>query len=162
MDSLTSHFRENGDSVKFVGVFQNVDSDKVNKIASDLGLDYVQLHGIETPDYCAKIKVKIIKVLSLSKVSNLEKIKADLDIYKVAYYLIDREKQGEGDLPDSLQVKELVQSLPIMLAGGLTPENVSAIVMRVRTLAVDVAGGIETNGEQDGEKIRLFIKNAKG
>ena len=82
--------------------------------------------------------------------------------YKVDYYLLDRIKQGEGPMLNLEKASFLSKLFPLILAGGLNPENIASVITRVKPHAVDVASGVETDGEQDLEKIRMFIKNAKG
>ncbi len=125
-------------------------------------LDYIQLHGSEGRGYAKQLNRPVIKAFSIHKDSRKEENLALLRLWNAAYYLIDREKQGQGEQPDAQKVKELSNYLSIILAGGLTPENVADVVQSIHPFAVDVAGGIETDGEQDIEKIRLFIKNVKG
>lgn len=122
-------------SAKIVGVFQNEKASFINKSISDLDLDYVQLH-----------EKKIIKSMK----------------DKAIYLLIDRKKQGAGQIPDLDKAKTLAQRSKIFFAGGLDPNNVAEIVKKVKPYAVDVAGGIETNGIQDSKKIKSFIKKVKG
>lgn len=120
---------------KIVGVFQNMEADYFNKIVSSLDLDFVQLH-----------EKRIIK-----NVRN-----------KTTYLLVDRKMQGNGPISDLNRAKILTKTSKIFFAGGLNPENVSAVVKKVQPYGVDVASGIETNGVEDIYKIKEFIKNAKG
>ncbi len=138
--------------VSFVGVFQNADSKEVNRIAEEVGLDFVQLHGQEDNLYIAKIKKPVIKSFTL--LDNPESIQA-------TYLMLDRVVQGQGDMVNIEKAKAYAKIFPLFLAGGLTPENVKEIVKRVQPCGVDVAGGIEVDGIQDLEKIRLFIERAK-
>lgn len=137
--------------VELVGVFQNEEFGKVNKIAASLGLDYVQLHGEEDNEYISKIDFPVIKSITLN--DNPRLINAE-------YFLLDR-KGRTGDIVDLEKAAEMAKKFQIFFAGGLTPENVSEIVVKVQPFAVDVAGGIETDGVQDLDKIKLFIENAK-
>lgn len=137
--------------VELVGVFQNEESGKVNKIATSLGLDYVQLHGDESNEYISKIDFPVIKSITLS--DNPSLIKAE-------YFLLDREARV-GDMVDLEKAAEMAKKIQIFFAGGLTPENVAEIIQTVQPYAVDVAGGIETDGVQDLEKIKSFIKNVR-
>lgn len=138
--------------IKIVGVFQNADADSVNQVAETLGLDFVQLHGDEDPAYCARIKTDVIKRVS---------IKQDLKAFDVPFFLLDREVQGKGKLVDTNAARRIAQEFEIFLAGGLNPKNVAKIVQEVRPFAVDVAGGIETDGKEDFEKMRTFVLHAK-
>lgn len=147
---------------KIVGVFQNADIDYVKNLASKLCLDFVQLHGNENNAYIERVKIPVIK-----------SIKIDDQVNKIiAYYLLlDRAKQGEGEMPNLKKAAQIAKSYAIFFAGGLNPNNVADVIRKVGPFAVDVAGGIETNGKQDLDKIKLFIlrskralliKNAKG
>lgn len=138
--------------VELVGVFQNETEEKVNDIGMKLGLDYAQLHGTEDNEYISKINLPVIKSITLND---------NPDLIKAEYFLLDREGRA-GEIVDLEKAAEMAKKFQIFFAGGLTPENVSEIVAKVQPFAVDVAGGIETDGVQDLEKIKLFIENAKG
>lgn len=142
-----------GNKVAIVGVFQNEQIARVNEIGSLLNLDFVQLHGSEDNEYISQINFPVIK--SIKEGDNPRRIKAD-------YFLLDRKEQGKGEMVNSKVSLALAKEFKIFLAGGLTPENVGEVVAIIKPFAVDVAGGIETNGLQDLEKIKVFIQNAKG
>lgn len=135
---------------KIVGVFQNADFNYVNKIAKDLELDFVQLHGNEDEIYIKQIVIPVIKLIVHG-----EKI-------KTKYFILDRSKQGRGSMVDFAKAAKLARENLIFFAGRLNPDNVAEVIQKVRPFAVDVAGGIETDGVQDIKKIELFIKNARG
>lgn len=139
--------------VKIVGVFQNAKVSDVNDITSKLGLDFVQLHGKEDDDYISNVAVPVIKSFKVDDV---------IHNTKAAYILLDRVKQGEGKMVDLEKAAKLVSNFLLFYTGGLNPDNVAEVVKKVKPFAVDVAGGVEIKGIQDLEKIRLFIKNAKG
>lgn len=139
--------------VKIVGVFQDTEIDYVNEMSANLGLDFVQLHGRENNDYINKVGVPAMKSVTLK--DQLSKIKAK-------YFILDRTNRGRGRMVDFKKAARLAVKFPIFYAGGLNPENVADVINKVQPFAVDVAGGIETNGYQDTEKIKLFIGNAKG
>ena len=147
---------------KIVGVFQNAEVDYINKIAQDLKLDYVQLHGDEDMEVISKLFTPVIKSVGVANSQTVEEIMSMLKTFTVDYFLLDRLKQGEGEMIDAEKAFIIAGEFPSFLAGGLTPENVEELVKQVKPFGVDVAGGIETNGEQDPEKVRLFIQNAKG
>ncbi|MEK7571205.1 MAG: phosphoribosylanthranilate isomerase [Patescibacteria group bacterium] len=140
--------------IKLVGIFQNANPEYVNEMAEIAKLDYVQLHGEEDIAYMQKIKNNIIKKIDIDD----EIEENDL----VSFYLLDRSIQGKGKVIDLEKAKKIGEKHEIFFAGGLTPENVTEIVSTVKPFAVDVAGGIETNGVEDVEKIEEFIANAKG
>lgn len=139
--------------VKMVGVFQNAKVFEISRIASDLRLDFVQLHGDEDDKYITQIKFPIIKTINVYSKPNEINTK---------YLLIDRENRDKAKVVDQDKARMIARGYPVFLAGGLTPENVADAVERVSPFGVDVAGGVETNGKQDLKKIRAFIKNAKG
>lgn len=137
--------------IKIVGVFQNERLEKVIQLAKDLQLDFVQLHGQENNDYINKIGLPAIKAVRIDDKVNL----------KTPYILIDRNEQGKGQMINLEKAAKLAVKFPIFLAGGLTPDNVATVIKQVKPFAVDVAGGIETDGRQDLQKIKEFIKKAK-
>lgn len=139
--------------VKVVGVFQNAKASYVNDIASRLGLDFVQIHGKEDNNYINNLVVPVIKSIKVDDV---------IHNTKAAYILLDRVRQGEGRMVDLEKAANLAADFPLFYAGGLTPDNVAEVIKKVQPFAVDVAGGIETNGLQDIQKIKEFIQNVKG
>jgi phosphoribosylanthranilate isomerase len=147
-----------------VGVFVDEPIDLLLQYLSNLTLDYAQLHGNESPEFCSKMPIGVIKGL---RVRSLEDIKK-LPDYPVAYYLLDSysEKSHGGtgaafDWSIALEAKKILSS-PILLAGGLTPENVAEAVRKVEPYGVDVSSGVETSpGIKDHKKIGEFIINAR-
>lgn len=149
-------------SVMKVGVFRDTDISEINNLINFLGLDYVQLHGNKSREYLDLIKgARIIKTLSLFSDFDIEETKKKMKKYDVDYYLLDREVQGRGELLNPERVRELTSLFPIILAGGLIVDNVADYIHLTKPIAVDVAGGVETNGEKDREKIIKFVKEAK-
>ena len=139
--------------IKIVGVFQDADIKNVNDLILSLGLDFVQLHGNEDKDYINNVGISVIKSITID--DQLSKIQAK-------YFLLDRAKRGKGDMVDFEKAAKLSKNFPIFYAGGLNHENIAEVIERLHPFAVDVASGVETKGIQDLEKIRLFLKNAKG
>lgn len=140
-------------NIQIVGIFQNADVLVVREIAKQLNLDFVQLHGQEDSEYVKQIDSRVIKAINSP---------SETYDYSVDYFLLDRIHQGEGEMVSNDVAKTMTNKFPIFLAGGLTPQNVASIVEKIKPYAVDVAGGIETSGSQDMQKINDFIKNAKG
>lgn len=136
---------------QIIGVFQNQTVDKVNKIAAMLSLDFIQLHGSEDSTYIFQVKFPVIKSFTL--LDNPQNIHA-------SYLLLDRVNR-KGDMVSFPKAAELAKNFSLFLAGGLTPENVKDAIKMVMPFAVDVASGVETNGQQDLGKIKLFIERAK-
>lgn len=148
--------------VKIVGVFQNELASVVNDKAKRLQLDFVQLHGEEDAAYCKQIEANVIKAIAIKSTNNVDEVIESMKKLDVPFYLLDREKQGEGESVNLQNAHKIAQVFEVFLAGGLTPENVAERVKEVKPFAVDVAGGIETDGKEDFEKIRQFVLNVKG
>ncbi len=151
-----------------VGVFVNEDPRDVLEILSYAHLDFAQLHGDETPEECDYVGAnRVIKVFRLKSEEEVEKIRPYLG--KVRAVLLDTYDSkvygGTGkpfDWKVALRVKEEFPELPLILSGGLTPENVKRAVETVKPYAVDVSSGVEAEpGVKDGEKVRAFVRNAK-
>ena len=153
-------------SVKKVGVFVNKDVDKVNKIAEELNLEMVQLHGDESPGYCSQMIRPVIKVFRVK--NKFDSIM--LNSYQVETFLFDTYNKinhgGTGESFDWQSILQLNTEIPVILSGGLNADNVLEGIGVVKPSAVDVNSGVEaTPGKKDEEKIKnLFtiLKNTKG
>lgn len=145
--------------VSKVGVFVDEDPEKVRQIAALVGLDALQLHGAETPDVCAAFDLPVIKSIKVRGPESL----ADLGRYRVAAFLLDTHVPGaaapggSGQTFDWSLAARAREAGPVILSGGLTPENVEEAIRQARPYAVDVASGVETDGEKDPAKIRAFV-----
>ncbi|MCR9131977.1 MAG: phosphoribosylanthranilate isomerase [bacterium] len=151
-----------------VGVFMDQPLDDVNVLAKFSGIDYVQLHGQETIEYCQLIEKPIIKVIHVGETSTKEEIEAQVALYsKVAEFLLFDTKAngkfgGTGITFDWSLLNEIADDTPFFLAGGLTPENVSEAIESVRPYAVDLNSGVEEEpGLKDFEKIEQLMENLK-
>src|SRR2546421_5778219 len=145
-----------------VGVFVNREADFINDIAEQVGLHIVQLHGDEPPEFCQQIKRPVIKGLRMQEHSDLGLLKA----YQQACWriLLDTPSSqwgGTGETHDWTLARSVAQEFPILLAGGLTPENVISAIQQVCPWGDDVSSGVETNRIKDEGKIRAFINNAR-
>ena len=153
-------------SIKKVGVFVNKDVDKVNKIAEELNLGMVQLHGDESPEYCNQMIRPVIKVFRVNKKFDSIMLKN----YQVATFLFDTyNKENHGGTGESFDWQSILQlntETPVILSGGLNADNVLEGIEVVKPSAVDVNSGVEAApGKKDEEKIKnLFtiLKNTKG
>ena len=153
-------------SVKKVGVFVNKDVDKVNKIAEELNLGMVQLHGDESPEYCNQMIKPVIKVFRVN--NKFDSIM--LNNYQVATFLFDTYNKenhgGTGESFDWQSILKLNTEIPVILSGGLNADNVLEGIEVVKPSAVDVNSVVEAApGKKDEKKIKnLFtiLKNTKG
>jgi phosphoribosylanthranilate isomerase len=146
-----------------VGVFVNAPEDAVLRAIGECGLNIVQFHGYETPEYCRQFPVMTIKAY---RVQDGESLKALAD-YQTDAFLLDAHTPGKlGGTGTTfnwdLAIEAQKLGRPIFLAGGLTPGNVAEAVRRVRPYAVDVSSGVEESpGKKDHQKVAAFIKAAK-
>ncbi|WP_366247870.1 phosphoribosylanthranilate isomerase [Terribacillus aidingensis] len=148
--------------VKKVGVFVNESIESLLVIAETAELDYIQLHGDETPDYIKAIRKPVIKAFSVGSEDDLKKL-AD---YPCDYYLLDSPAEayrgGNGTTFDwSLASSETIPTERLFLAGGLHAGNVQQAIEEVSPIGVDVSSGVETDGQKDPIKIKQFITAAK-
>lgn len=146
-----------------VGLFVNADVDFINTTAHTCLLDKVQLHGDESAEFCALVTRPVVKVFRVRGEACLESMKD----YRVSAYLLDAyspDAYGGTGLTFNWEIaKKAKQFGPIILAGGLTPDNVRQAVDTVGPYAVDVSSGVEAApGRKDPVKVREFIQNAKG
>jgi phosphoribosylanthranilate isomerase len=142
-----------------VGVFRNQSVEEINSLVDEIGLDFVQLHGSEPrKEYISKLSVPVITRF----VPNDPEIETASDPDQILS-LFDSEAGGEGIKLnwDGLGDWAKESNSKFVLAGGLTPDNVSVAVRVHGVIGVDVSGGVETDGIKDHQKIRDFIKNAK-
>lgn len=151
-----------------VGVFMNQPLDDVNILAKFSGIDYVQLHGQETVEYCQLIEKPIIKAIHLNDASTQKEIEENVAIYSeiAEYLLFDTSHEGAfggtGKTFDWSLLKNLVIDIPFFLAGGVTPENSLDAIHRVKPYAIDVNSGVEEEpGLKDFEKIELLMTHIK-
>jgi len=151
-----------------VGVFVNMPASEVNEIADYCALDWVQLSGDESWEYCQELKKAIIKVIHVSSGQKSDEILADIETgfqllpEKELVCLLDSRVEGAyggtGQVFNWKLAREVSARFPVMIAGGLTPANVGQLVKEVKPWGVDVSTGVETNGLKDASKIRAFVK----
>jgi phosphoribosylanthranilate isomerase len=149
--------------VTTVGLFVDEAAETINSIAARCGLDRVQLHGRETPAFCQLVERPVIKAFRVRGADSL----AQLPRYQVAAYLLDAYVEGAlpGGTGASFAWELAVEAKaygPVILAGGLTPENVRRAIRQIRPYGVDVSTGVErAPGLKDHAKLRAFIARAK-
>ena len=145
-----------------VGVFVNKDAEFINDIAEQAGLHFVQLHGTEPPELCQKIRRPVIKALHLRDADDLHRVKTYKDVaWRLLLDTPTLSWGGTGATHDWELARTAAQETPILLAGGLTPENVAEALRQVHPWGVDVSSGVETDKQKDVGKIRAFIRNVR-
>jgi len=148
--------------VQTVGLFVNEEQATVNEVTDRCGLDLVQLHGEETPGYCAAVRRRIVKAFRVKDASTLD----DMANYRVAACLLDAWSPaahgGTGTTFNWEIAARAAASHRIILAGGLTPGNIAGAVATVHPYAVDVSSGVESEpGKKDAGLVTRFIRSCK-
>jgi phosphoribosylanthranilate isomerase len=140
-----------------VGVFVNQLEGEMRIIAAETGIQVFQLHGDEPPELCARLPLPVVKAIPVDQVRTLSRLLS----YEVSAFLLDTPSRGYGGSgePFDWSLAEGVSEVaPVILAGGLTPENVAAAVRAVRPYAVDVASGVESSpGVKDMARMSRFF-----
>ena len=166
-DGLSDGDRE---APKSVGLFGDQPLEEVLETIEAAGLDYTQLCGDESLDYCRAVlqHAGVIKVLHVSDDDRPDAVAHRIDAFTAAGCTVTLDSQvaglhgGTGQSFDWRIAAQLATGgRRFLLAGGLTPENVAEAVAVVRPWGVDVSSGVETDGVQDPAKIRQFVANAR-
>jgi phosphoribosylanthranilate isomerase len=152
-------------SILSVGVFVNAPLEEVARIAKQVQLDYLQLHGDETVEYSQRLQelcglpiIRAVRVQSRSSFSNIANYPCDyllLDTYTKGQY------GGSGQRFDLALLSQLQLPKPYFVAGGLDADNVAEVLKQGTPYGVDVSGGVETAGVKDYNKIKRFIAKVK-
>ncbi len=144
-----------------VGVFVDEERGRIDELIATCGLDAVQLHGAETPQFCAGFRVSVIKAIRVKDASSLDVLRD----YRVGAFLLDTYDAaalgGTGTTFDWSLATRAAQTHRVILSGGLTPGNVADALTRVHPYGVDVSSGVETDGRKDHAKIRDFIRRVR-
>ncbi len=149
------------------GVFVNASLEEIERRSDELGLALVQLHGDEGPSFCAEVArrtgAQVIKAVRVAGHADVQ----DLARFHVDYHLVDTRasapdgaalRGGTGETFDWDLVATRRSTVPLILSGGLRPENVGAGVAAVHPFAVDTASGTEAApGRKDPERLRAFF-----
>jgi len=160
--------KESYPATEVVGLFVNAPATEVNTIADICHLDWVQLSGDEPWEYCLEIAKPLIKVVHVSEQQKPEEISETLaygaSILKRRkhLYLIDSFTQGKyggtGKTFNWELARQAASQFPVIIAGGLTPENVAQAIKQVAPWGVDVSSGVEADGIKHPARIKAFIQ----
>ena len=145
-----------------VGVFVNKEASFINDVAKQAGLHFVQLHGTESPEFCQQIRKPVIKALHLRDRADLTRLEEYQDVaWRLLLDTPTPEWGGTGTTHDWELARNAAQTQRILLAGGLTSENVAEAIRSVQPWGVDVSSGVETNRQKDPAKIRALIEQVR-
>jgi phosphoribosylanthranilate isomerase len=144
-----------------IGVFRDEAPQRVVDIVNHAGLTGAQLHGHETPATSAYVRERIGVVIKAFPAGSPRLREADE--FGVDLVLVDSPSPGSGRLVDFSMLEGLADASRLVLAGGLTPDNVGEAIQRVKPFGVDVATGVESSvGVKDPRKVAAFIAAARG
>jgi len=132
---------------------------QVRETLEQAGLDLVQLHGKESPAYCERFRGRVLKRFPVYAEDTPERLRARMQGYDVRAHMLDP-GAGSGQTFNW----EIARGVgrPLIIAGGLTPENVAEVVRMVRPYGVDVSTGVEAApGKKDPDRIRAFVQAVK-
>ena len=165
---IASAVKQSGYPTEVVGVFVNLSASTVNMVANTCKLDWVQLSGDESWEYCREIDRPLIKTIRLKRGQSAAEICAYIAEGIKALssqkhcFLLDSQVKGKyggtGTLLDWKLAGQIAREYPVILAGGLTPENVPNALKRVIPWGVDVSSGVEVAGVKHVARIKAFIK----
>ena len=164
---IASAVKKSSDATKVVGVFVNAPSPQVNELADFCALDWVQLSGDESWEYCREVVKPVIKAIRIDQQSPEElhaELSAGSKLLPAQRFipLLDSRVEGKyggtGESFDWKLVQQVAKRFPVIIAGGLNPKNVARLIERVAPWGVDVSSGVETGGVKDPAKIKAFIE----
>lgn len=151
--------------VEVAGVFVNASLDRIAAVSEELHLSIVQLHGDEGPSFCAEVARRTgAKVCKAAQVADVGDVR-DIERFHVDYHLLDARARGDsqlrggtGETFDWSLLSRRHSKVPLLLSGGLTPENVAEAIEAVHPFGVDTASGTEqAPGVKDERKLRDFF-----
>lgn len=149
--------------VSLVGLFVNAEADVIEQAKAQVRLNLLQFHGDESPEECERYACDWIKAIRVQAQTDLDVVSEQyakakallLDAYDPEHY------GGTGQVFDWTQIPDQ-RNYPVILAGGLRPDNVGRAIRQVKPYAVDVSGGIEqAKGIKDKEKMKAFMRGVK-
>jgi len=164
---IASAVKKNSNTTKVVGIFVNAPQSMVNKVADFCGLDWIQLSGDESWEYCRDVIKPIIKAIPVEQQSPEEiyaKLSAGSKLLSTQRFitLLDSQANGKyggtGLTFDWEIAQQVARRFPVIIAGGLNSENVAQAIELVAPWGVDVSSGVEVDGIKSPAKIRAFIE----
>ena len=149
-----------------IGVFVNEEPQVVRDVMDECGLAFAQIHGDETADYCESLGRPVLRGIRLRDRATFLAMAEYKGRSRIRGFIVDAFSDaaygGTGKTPDWALAAEAARSFSVLLAGGLTPDNVQKAVQSVRPYGVDVSSGVEaTPGKKDPAKIQAFVEAAQ-
>lgn len=170
-EKIAAAVKQSGHATEIVGVFVNMPATEVNKIADACHLDRVQLSGDEPWEYCCEINKPLIKAVRVSRWQSPQEIcevlanGASVLAHQKHVYLLDSRVKGKfggtGMTFNWSLARQVAEHFPVIIAGGLTPENVARAIRMVAPWGVDTSSGVEVDGVKHVARIRAFIESVR-
>ncbi|EEG78493.1 phosphoribosylanthranilate isomerase [Dethiobacter alkaliphilus] len=143
-----------------IGVFVDTDIESVERISQTCGLTALQFHGNEDEQYCQSFTLPVLKAIRVKQAEDLNGLAGHPASAVVLDTFHPTLAGGTGE-PFDWNLAQTALPKPVILAGGLTPQNVQAAIGKLKPYAVDVSSGVETNGAKDRDKIKAFIDQVR-
>ena len=167
-EKIATAVKQSGNDTGVVGIFVNMPAPEVNKIADSCNLDWVQLSGNESWEYCREITKPLIKVIGIGQRQSPQQICTALAsgvkflTNQTHIYLLDSQVKGKyggtGTTFDWSLARQAAEQFPVIIAGGLTPENIARAIKIAAPWGVDVSSGVEVDGIKHIARIRALIE----
>jgi phosphoribosylanthranilate isomerase len=149
-----------GSGIQTVALFRDQPLDMVEEYARELSVDYVQLHGDEPAEYARALQTPVIKAIAVKPDSRAGELIKLVKNYPADYFVLDRHEQGKGDIIDSGLAAQVIAPAPdkVCLAGGLTPDNLDAVLTKIKPYAIDISSGVRTGDAIDMDKVNRCLE----
>jgi phosphoribosylanthranilate isomerase len=162
---IAAAVRRTASLVRLVGVFVDVEPSSIRNVMAGCGLDYAQLHGTESPEVVAALTVGGLRVIKAFRVRSTSSL-SEIQNYGATAYLLDAYVRGQpggtGHTFNWCLAQRAKAYGPVLLAGGLTSDNVAQAIAAVGPWGVDVSSGVEASpGRKDADKVRRFVAAVK-
>ncbi|MDD5509303.1 MAG: phosphoribosylanthranilate isomerase [Dehalococcoidales bacterium] len=164
---IVSVIKEHSNTVEVVGVFVNVPAPVVNRIAATCSLDCIQLSGDEPWAYCREITRPLIKAVRVAQgqdpavicdaLASADRLLSSQRHLYLLDSLVKDSYGGTGITSDWKLFREVARQFPVIIAGGLTPENAVRAIEMISPWGVDVSSGVESAGIKDVARIKAFV-----
>lgn len=156
--AIMAELKDSG--TKTVALFQDQPIEMVSEYVRELNVDYVQLHGDESPEYARSVAKHVIKAIAVKPDATAEELIKYIRDYPAEYFVLDRHEQGRGDIVDLELANQVIEAFPdkIYLAGGLNPENLAEVLSKVHPYGIDISSGVRTDDTIDISKVTLCLQ----
>lgn len=174
LKTLDELVKEVPGGIKKVGVFVNPDFSEVSEVLEKVSLDVIQLHGQESPEFCKRVRetfpVQVIKAFHVGDAAEGYTVEPGYGS-TIDYMLLDTyDPSMAGGTGKAFKWEKIAyfqewcksHGIELWVAGGITPDNVSDLLLHFQIDGIDVASGVESEGKKDKDKIKTLVERVKG